>query len=415
MFVKLVQNLAFVPGLGPQLTFYARRLRKEELTRKLSVFAGLGLMMFQIVAFVAPPTASNAASTNDVIYGGIKDKADLLRVYDQGRPGHHSAQDIQDIFNYFKITRSDLSKMTTGGSDSRESKGLWSMGRKHVFSQDQPIPIGGTTFYLRPLHLWDKVNPYNIYPSLLGKRAADGTNFNIILGCGNLVFKGIPPTVTKPKPPGPTPITPITPKPPSPPPVVEPKEPNIEKAKQAHFMATGVDADGKTASAGDAIEYTLIVTNTGNGAKPNYVIKENVSDILEYATITGKGGGKLSNGIMTWPAQTIGAGKVVAKKFQIKVNSPISARPRSSTDPTSFDLRMDNVYGNAVLINLPPPPSKQIELASAELPQTGIGLNATLVFVFVGLCVYFYSRNRQLITEVNILRAEQAHGGGHHS
>lgn len=411
MFVKLVQNLAFVPGLGPQLTFYVRRLRKEELTRKLSVFAGLGLMAFQVAAFVAPPIPSNAASSNDIIFGGVKDKAALLRVYDHGLPGHHTGQDIRDIFNYFKITRTDLNNMTSGTTDSRESKGLWSMGRNHVFAQDAPVKIGGTTFYLRPLHLWDKVNPYNIYPSLVGKRSADGTSFNIILGCGNLVFKGIPPAVSKPKPPGTPPSTPI---PPSPPPVVEPKEPNIEKAKQAIFVATGNNADGQTAKAGDVIEYTLIVTNTGNGAKSNYVVRENVRDILEYASIINKGNAKLSNGVLTWPAQTIGAGKIVAKKFEIKVNSPISARPRSSSDPTSFDLRMDNVYGNAVTIDLPPPPAKQIELASAQLPRTGIGLNATLVFVFVGLCVYFYSRNRQLITEVNILRAEQAHGGGNH-
>lgn len=415
MFEKLVQNLAFVPGIGSQLTFYVRRLRKEALTRKLSMFAGLALMAFQIVAFVAPPTPSNATSTNDMIFGGIKDKAGLLKAYDQGVPGHHSAQDIKDIFNYFKITRDDLNKLKTGGTDSRKEKGLWSIGRNHVFAEDQPIKIGGTTFYIRPLYLWDKINPYNIYPSLLGERAIDGTNFNIILACGNLVFKGIPPAVSKPTPPG-QPKPKPEPLPPTPPPVVEPKEPNIDKAKQAHFTATNTDANGKVAKPGDEIRYTLIVKNSGTGKKSNYVIKENVSDILDYAIITDKGGASLnSKGELVWPAGTIKAGELVAKHFLIRVKSPIPSTPRSVSDPTSYDLRMDNVFGNAVTIELPPPTVKQIELASAELPQTGVGLNAMLVFVFVGLCVYFYSRNKQLITEVNILRAEQSHGGGHHS
>lgn len=366
-------------------------------------------MAFQIVAYVAPPTPSNASSTNDMIFGGIKDKDGLLHAYDHGVPGHHSAQDIKDIFNHFKITKTDLSKMTTGGTDSRKEKGLWSMGRNHVFAEDVPVKIGGTTFYIRPLHLWDKINPYNIYPSLLGERAIDGTNFNIILACGNLVFKGIPPTPTPPNQPKP----PNQPQPPTPTPPTEPKEPNIEKRKQAHFMATNMDANGKVAQPGDAIEYTLIVANTGTGPKRNYVIRENVGDILDYATITSKGGAQLKNNELVWPAQTIRANSTVVKKFQIKVKSPIPATPRSLSDPTAYDLRMDNVFGNAVTIELPPPTAKQIELASAELPRTGVGLNATLVFAFVGLCVYFYTRNRQLITEVNILRAEQAHGGGH--
>lgn len=369
-------------------------------------------MAFQIAAITAPPTASATASANDVIFGGIGSKSELLQIYDHGLPGRHTSQDIKDIFNHFKITRADLDSMRSGTADSRDRR-IYSMGRKANFKEDVPVRIGGTTFFLRPLYVWDKNNPYNVYPALIGERKIDGTDFGIMLDCGNLFFWGIPPTPSSPKPkPSPTPTPTPAPTPKPKPPTV-PKEPNISIAKQAHYFATGRDANNTKAKPGDIIEYTLLVKNTGTGAKNGYVIEENINDILEYATLVSSGGGTLnSQGTLVWPAERIGAGQLIHKKFQIKVKSPIPATPVSTSDPTAFDLRIDNVFGNRVSIELPAPPAKQVELASAQLPRTGVG-STLLVFAFVGLCVYFYSRNRQLITEINILRAEQSHGGGH--
>lgn len=407
MFVKLVQNLNFAPGLASQLTFYVRRLRKEALTRKLSVFAGIGLALFQIAAMVAPPTASIAASTNDIIFGGFTSQAQMLSIYDHGLSGHHSAADIQAIFNYFGISRSSLAATTPSRIDTVD-RGWYSLGRNPHFAQDIPYQIGGTTFYLRPTYLWDSPGTHSVYDVLQG-RTSNGQYFSIMIRCGNLVFRGPPTIGTKPPPPPP-------PKPPPPPLPPEETSPEIHKAKEARYTQNGGDANGTQAGPGHEIEYKLLVNNSGNATKTNFVIRENIRDILEYGTLTNRGGGKLVNGILSWPAVNIKPNQTVVKKFRITIKSPIPATPRSISDPQSYDLRLDNVFGNHISITVPPPPPKQVELASQQmqqkLPQTGVGFNAALVFAFIALSVYFYSRNRQLITEVNILRAEQTHGGG---
>ncbi len=407
MFPKLISNLSFVPGLGPQLTFYVRRLRKESVTRKLSVMAGLSLALFQLMAIVSPATASNRGSTNDIIYGGFSSQSQFMSIYDHGLSGHQSASEIQGIFNYFGITRTDLVNTKTA-SISTSDHNWWSLGRTPHFAQDHPYQIGGTTYYLRPLYLWDRSGTTSTYQVLVGS-VPRGGGFAIMYYCGNLVFHGVP-TIIKPPPP---PIKPPIKPPPPPPPPVVPTNPNIHISKQATYQKNGTDANNTEAQAGDVINYSLLVKNTGDGNQNNYQIAESISDVLEYARVIDTGGGTVQFGTISWPAVTIHPGQLIVRKFQIKVKNPIPTTPSPPGDPASFDLRMDNVYGRQITITLPPPPPKRVELAEKKLPQTGGGLNAMLVFAFVGLCVYFYSRNRQLITEVNILRAEQTHGGGH--
>src|SRR3954471_16117242 len=99
MFRKIVSNLAFSPALVGQLGFYAKRLRKEEATRRIGlIFTALALVV-QSFAILSPPESANAASGNNVIYGGIRDKNDLLSMYDQNRDsaGH---TDLQQIYSY---------------------------------------------------------------------------------------------------------------------------------------------------------------------------------------------------------------------------------------------------------------------------------------------------------------------------
>ena len=66
MFRRIVSNLAFSPALVGQLGFYARRLRKEEATRRLGlVFTALALVV-QSLAVFNPPEAANATTPGQV-------------------------------------------------------------------------------------------------------------------------------------------------------------------------------------------------------------------------------------------------------------------------------------------------------------------------------------------------------------
>ena len=68
MFRKLVSNLSFSPALVGQLGFYAKRLRKEETTRRLGlIFTALALIVQSFTMLQASEPAS-AADATDMVY-----------------------------------------------------------------------------------------------------------------------------------------------------------------------------------------------------------------------------------------------------------------------------------------------------------------------------------------------------------
>ena len=201
MFRKIVSNLAFSPALVGQLGFYARRLKKEEATRRLGlVFTALALIVQSLTVFT-PPESANAANASDFIYGGVRTKKAVLEEYDKRR------SDFKDIMDYAGITRAELANMKDSSINSKghgTGKGAWkSWGRKHVFSAAQgevkhvvPLDTGGTsTVYSKPLWLYDSTS-YTIpngstYDAFVGYSAKRGT-FAIMKDCGNLITLTIP-------------------------------------------------------------------------------------------------------------------------------------------------------------------------------------------------------------------------------
>ena len=197
MFKKLISSLPFSPALVGQLGFYAKRLKKEEATRKMGlVFTALALVVQSFAVFQAPE-AANAASSNDMIYGGFTTKAQFLSNYDANK------SNLKDVLTAVGITRADIVNTQTGKWNSKKDGG-YSWGRLSRFSYAQgerpytfPTAGGGsTTFYYRPLTLSD-TKPYTIangstYDALIGKTAS-GMTFALLNICGNLVLKVTPP------------------------------------------------------------------------------------------------------------------------------------------------------------------------------------------------------------------------------
>lgn len=196
--------MAFSPALVGQLGFYAKRLKKEEATRRIGlIFTALALIVQAFAVFV-PPESANAASGANVIYGGIKNKNDLLSIYDRNEDsaGH---KDIQQIYNYFGITRQDITNGTWTTFNSRDFHStILSVGRTTYPWQVTPYAITGTstTLYGGLLYKFDSTTwtkqHGSMYYALVGKRAVDGKWFAIMSGCGNPAFVSLPPPPPQP-------------------------------------------------------------------------------------------------------------------------------------------------------------------------------------------------------------------------
>lgn len=192
MFRKLISNISFSPALVGQLGFYAKRLKNEEATRKIGlIFTVLALIVQSFVVF-SPPTPANAASSNDLIQGGVSSKSEYLSNYDNNSNG------LKDIYNALGVTRAELAGMSEGGViyDQSTNPTYYSWGHNPQFSYDQgergysiPRSSGGSfTVYARPLKLWGG----DSRRVMIGHSAKIGW-FAVMYACGNLVTVNYPP------------------------------------------------------------------------------------------------------------------------------------------------------------------------------------------------------------------------------
>lgn len=202
MFRKLISNISFSPALIGQLGFYAKRLRKEESTRRIGlIFTALALVV-QYFAVFAPPESANASSGNDMISGGANSISKILAAYDS------NARGIRDFYNSLGITRTEIKNMKAGSINSKETS-VYSYGFNHRFSQSQgegeytyTKSSGATTsIYYRPLRLSDskaytKANG-STYSYFYGYSDKFGW-FGILELCGNFISKKKPIAVTCP-------------------------------------------------------------------------------------------------------------------------------------------------------------------------------------------------------------------------
>jgi hypothetical protein len=199
MFRKLVSNLAFSPALVGQLGFYAKRLRREEVTRRAGlIFMALALVVQSFSVF-SPPESANAANTDNVIYSGIRNKEDLLAIYDRGVDSAGRA-DIKEIYAQFGITRQDITNMHTGSYNTGDFSGkINTVGRLNwgvPYRSQVKVANSNTTVYTGGFtETYGKSWPM---PALVGTRSIDGAWFAITLDCGNPVYVVTPPPAKQP-------------------------------------------------------------------------------------------------------------------------------------------------------------------------------------------------------------------------
>lgn len=206
MFRKLVSSVSFSPALVGQLGFYARRLRKEEATRRLGlIFTALSLVVQSFIVF-APPEPANAASSSDYIYGGVSSKADYLSYFDR------NVNNLKTILTSLGITRSEISNASENqyirSTSTNPKYYLW--GREHRYSYTQgerayTVYVDGgsktTKTYARPMSLFG-----NYTSKVMVGRSDKVGWFALVYSCGNLVTTELPPPPPPPPSPKPTAI-----------------------------------------------------------------------------------------------------------------------------------------------------------------------------------------------------------------
>lgn len=319
MFRKIVSQLSFSPALVGQLGFYARRLKREQATRRLGlVFVALALVVQSLVVF-QPPESANASNPGDMIPGGLglgtaRSLDNFIGPYDRNE------RNLKDVFNYFGISREEITSTTFGQFTVGKRIGWGYENRAGATA----VPITNaddtvvTTVYGRPLTYvaqpTDKIWGYIGHSSKIGW-------FAIMQYCGNLITD-VYPTAPPPKP------TPA----------------NIETNKTSKNVTQGnVDATKTTARVDDRISYTVTAKNTGGTAAP-ITMSDNLKSVLGYSTLVDNGGGTLNNStkVLSWPAETVNPGATVSKTFAVQM--------KSSLESTTTKCEMQNNFFSTVIV-----------------------------------------------------------------
>jgi len=187
----------------------------------------------------------------------------------------------------------------------------------------------------------------------------------------------------------------------------------IVNTKSATNITQGnVDATTRAAKAGDKISYTLTVENRGLAAD-TVTMREELEDVLQYATLFDDGGGTYDKDTrtLTWSDVEVPAGEKESRTFVVQLLANIPLTNTGTSDPASYDCRMVNTFGNATEINVNCPREKVIvEQTVSELPKTGPGENMLFAGILLAVVAFFYARVRQLGTEVRLVR-KNVHAG----
>lgn len=212
LFRKIVSNLPFSPALLNQLGFYAKRLQREQATRRAGLlFTALALIV-QTFAMMSPPEPALAANTNNIVFNGIRSKEDLLNAWDRNTDGHGN-QDIQQVFKYFlgqDFSRKDLEDTKSSSFASRDKVNggrIMTLGRTQQTSDPDQKAYAvrdaqgqKKTIWARHLDSFDsganRSGRGSVYNGFIGDHK--GKWFAIMPECGNLAFsdRDQPPSIT---------------------------------------------------------------------------------------------------------------------------------------------------------------------------------------------------------------------------
>jgi hypothetical protein len=381
MFRKLVSNLPYSPALITEVGFYARRLRKEEVTRRMTVLFVVLALIMQSLAVFSPPESANASSEQDIIRGGVTDLNDFLTRYD------HNEQDIKDIYSAAGVSRSEIAATHPGTIYTKDN--TYAMSRYGQLTAEQgevsmsyQRSSGGTGIrYFSPLASMNTNN--GSFEGWIGQSANLGW-FGIIKASGSLATHGLPTSIS---------------------PVGAAMANATKTVSSSNLSQGGVKSDLVTAKPLDRISYSLKLSNE-NSISITSPFTIRIEDILEYASLTDSGGGTFdaATNTLSWPQVQLPPGKSQERTFVIQLLSIPPSTATGKSNPSSYDCKMTLVFGNSLETPVDCTPAKGLESLFSQLPNAGIGLNIGFAIALLSIVIFFYVRTRQLKQEIRIIR-----------
>jgi uncharacterized repeat protein (TIGR01451 family) len=163
-----------------------------------------------------------------------------------------------------------------------------------------------------------------------------------------------------------------------------PGQPHITISKSAKNDTKNADATSVDAARGDYITYTLVTTNDGDADQANYVISDDLSEVLPLADMVSTNGGTVSGNTITYPSITIKPGETVTKTFQVRIKQTLD---------TNLSYQLRNTYGNTVVIRVP---GKIIYQA----PTTGAAGTSAVVFAGLVTAGFVVLRKRNSLAKL---------------
>jgi uncharacterized repeat protein (TIGR01451 family) len=420
MFDELLAKIVANADYAAKLTVFQVREARQKMLRGVG-FALVALaLVVQVAAFVSSPKSQAAASPNDLIPGGVSSLSTLVS---RCNSNYHQ---IKTIYGWYGVSCADIGKGKVVSLKSTSySDRLYSVGHlPYGLPGETPVTVAGSTLYWRLLHGWD-TGKFSTYKAVQMK-AVSGKTFFILFQCGNLVSIGFPSHYMPPKPPKktqPPALCPYNSNLAASSPLCKPCSASssqfdtascLSYSKAASNMTRDIpNANNTTAQAGDVIQYTLTVKNSGAAASTGFVVQENISDVLDYASLANLNGGSLSgDGVLSWPAETVPAKGSIQKQFTVQVKNPIPSSAPGNDDPQAFNYVMTNVYGNTININVAQPVVvTAAKTATTSLPNTGPGAGVIVMGVVAVLAGYFYFRSRLMLKESHIAQTLQLQEG----
>jgi uncharacterized repeat protein (TIGR01451 family) len=252
-FKNLLANLSFNPSLLADVSFYAKRLKRDQQIRKFGfVFLALAFGV-QLMAAMYPAQKSLAASPNDIL-SGITGRSTVVNACNA------NTNHVRDIYARFGVRCSDIAGAPQVTITASEANNYWSIGRLQSTSSlssgsgNHAIDANGTTVWQRKLSSWDAAGQNSQYVAWQGTNI-EGKAFWILKDCGNLTFKGSY-LYTPPK--------------------EQPPKPVLGVGKELKSVSSGLT--GNKVYAGDTLTYMI---SYGNGAVNSMATNVSVTDQLD--------------------------------------------------------------------------------------------------------------------------------------
>ncbi len=175
----------------------------------------------------------------------------------------------------------------------------------------------------------------------------------------------------------------------------------------AKNISQKIDASAQKVQPADRLAYALKVKNirpTPITVSPHVYLE----DVLEYAALTDKGGGKFNSALsqLEWSVVDIAPNAEVSYTFHVKIKPSISLAPQPISNASSNDCRISTFFGKEYTLSITCPAPKVIErflhMPPSILPFIGtiVGIIITLLLLLRTQTMLYKSHHiTQLIKE----------------